>query len=184
MDSTLELRQPTVALATSYFDMMDAAKAAGDMDQGYAVLDTKRPRDNPAAYVRRQVQMELGIDLHPGFVPMDTRWLVHRDRPDLVLGETRIRHTLSPMLELEGGHVGYFIHPAHRGRGLGGVILQLALRVLAARGVSQVLITCDTANEPSRRIIEKAGGQFAGFSTSPRRGVMVNRYWISIPVDR
>ena len=169
-------------LAGSYFDMMQAASDAGEGDRGYRVPDVRPYRRNPAAFLRSLYQWKHGIDLGPGLVPMDTWWLVRRDRPDVVLGETRTRHCLSPALDMEGGHVGYFIHPQHRGQGLGHVILRLALEKLSDRGISQVLVTCDADNEPSRRVIEAAGGQFDGFSHSPRRGVLVSRFWIANPI--
>ncbi len=111
---------------------------------------------------------------------MSTRWLLDSagGGDGRIVGETRIRHGLSPVLEIEGGHVGYFIHPDHRGRGLGNAILTLALRELAGLGVTKVLVTCNADNERSRRVIERNGGVFDRYTTSPKSGKQVMRFWI------
>ena len=166
------LAVPSTKLVAGYFAMMDAA--AGE-DAGYRVPDTAPLRRDPAGYVRRQLQVERGENLPTGFVPQSTRWLVLDQE---VVGEVRVRHWLSPMLELEGGHVGYFVHPRHRRRSHGHTLLRGGLAELRRRRVSAVLVTCDEANTASRRIIEAAGGVFEGHSRSPRRGVPVRRYWI------
>ena len=45
-------------------------------------------------------------------------------------------------------------------------------------GLRDLLITCDSDNNGSRRIIEHNGGQLASESISTRSGVLVARYWI------
>jgi predicted acetyltransferase len=47
-------------------------------------------------------------------------------------------------------------------------------------GVDHVLITCDTANTASYRIIEKNGGVRAGESISDYTGNPVTRFWVPI----
>jgi predicted acetyltransferase len=42
------------------------------------------------------------------------------------------------------------------------------------------MVTCDTDNIASARIIEKNGGLLSGHSTSPRSGKSVSQYWINL----
>ena len=112
-------------------------------------------------------------------MPQTTRWLA---LDETVVGEVRMRHALSPRLEIEGGHVGYFIHPDHRGRGYGTLILRLALEQLRTFGVGDVLVTCDDDNLRRRRVIERNGGVFDRHTVSPRTGKAVATFWIRKPL--
>jgi predicted acetyltransferase len=44
----------------------------------------------------------------------------------------------------------------------------------------KVLVTCNTENIGSARIIQKNGGVFEGESVSPFTGKPVSRYWIEV----
>ena len=170
-----DLSPPSVERLPSYLAMLEAAHARGETGDGYTLVDPKPLHRDPAGYVHRLREIEAGAALPAGWVPMGTRWLVGSDG---VVGECRIRHRLSPSLEIEGGHVGYFIHPEHRGQGLGRRILALALIELRRIGVTDVLVTCNADNERSRRVIEANGGTFDHYTTSPKSGKQVMRFWI------
>jgi predicted acetyltransferase len=120
----------------------------------------------------------MGIDLPPGIVPMTSFWLVEDDQT--VIGESRLRHRLTPALEIEGGHIGYAIRPSARRKGYGTRILALTLERARVMGLRQVLVTCNTDNIASARIIEKNGGLLDGYALSPHSRVQISRYWISI----
>jgi predicted acetyltransferase len=98
----------------------------------------------------------------------------------IILGESRLRHWLTPNLEIEGGHIGYAIRPSMRRKGFGTKILALTLQKAVTFGLEKVLVTCDTHNIGSARIIEKNGGILAGYATSPRSGVQISQYWITL----
>ena len=176
----LALLPPSLERLGEYLGMTDAAAGRGEDGDGYTLTITSIVRRDPDGYLARLVELERGIDLPDGWVPMTTRWLadLSAGAPGRVVGETRIRHALSPALEIEGGHVGYFVHPDHRGRGLGNAILALALRELAGLGVTRVLVTCNADNERSRRVIERNGGVFDRYTVSPKSGKQVMRFWI------
>ena len=63
-----------------------------------------------------------GVGIPNGFVPHSTFWLVRGGTE--VVGVSNIRHTLTPALLREGGHIGYGIRPAYRRQGLGIAILR------------------------------------------------------------
>lgn len=92
-------------------------------------------------------------------VPQTRLVLVDDARTDgeRVVGHVELRHRLTDGLRVRGGHVGYTVLPTERRRGYGSRALVLALPVARRIGIATVLVTCRHSNEPSRRIIEKAG---------------------------
>lgn len=118
-------------------------------------------------------QMKAGGYPRPDCVPMDSYFIEEDGR---ILGELYIRHRLSPQLELLGGHVGYKVRPSCRNRGVATAALRLALGKLAAMGVEQALVTCDTNNAASARVIEKCGG--VRISDAARVDGVERRYWV------
>ena len=94
-----------------------------------------------------------------------------------IVGATSLRHYLNHTNILDGGHVAYGISPEYRGKGLGNLILQLALERLSNMGIHKVLITCDTDNVISQKVIECNGGILEN-QTYDEDGIPINRYWI------
>ena len=94
-----------------------------------------------------------------------------------VVGRVSIRHELNDWLRHQGGHVGYGVRPAFRRRGYASAILRLSLERLAALGVTDALVTCADANEPSVAVIEAAGGTLEDVVTADD-GVLMRRYWV------
>ncbi|MFI5912202.1 GNAT family N-acetyltransferase [Dactylosporangium sp. NPDC051541] len=107
-----------------------------------------------------------------GFVPSTTLWLVDGDD---YLGRVAIRHRLTPHLLEEGGHIGYDVRPTARRRGHAGFMLRGALVVAKELGIGPALLTCDTTNVISRRVIEAAGGVLE----DQRQDKF--RFWVPIP---
>jgi predicted acetyltransferase len=171
----LELVDPAVEFRGAMLSLMEEFTAAGE-DRYKHVLGWAR--DNFAAYVRRLEDMARGMGLPPGQAPQTTFWLV-RDRT-FILGTTRLRHHLTPALRQEGGHIGYNIRPLQRGKGYGTRQLALTLEKARRMALSRVLVTCNTDNLASARVIEKNGGQLAGYGISPITGKQVSRYWIEL----
>ena len=175
-DDALRLARPSPELLDDYLSMIDAARACGEDGDGFALTITEIVRRHPAAYLVRLDQTERGENLPADWVPTRTRWL--RDAAGRVVGETRIRWQLTPALEIEGGHIGYFVHPHHRRRGYGTAILNLALAELRGLNVARVLVTCNADNVGSRRVIERSGGVLDRHTVSPKSGKSVMRFWI------
>jgi len=90
----------------------------------------------------------------------------------VIVGRTSIRHRLDERLAVEGGHIGYCVLPAHRGRGHATEILRQSLTVARHHGVTKALLTCDETNLASRKVIEHCGGTLE--STDGR----TRRYWL------
>jgi predicted acetyltransferase len=88
------------------------------------------------------------------------------------LGSIRIRHALTAHLLETGGHIGYDVAPRARRRGHGTAMLRAALPIAAGLGLDPVLITCDTDNVGSRKVIEANGGVLE----DERSGML--RFWV------
>ena len=134
-------------------------------------------RDFPA-YLHMLRAESLGIGLAPGEVPMSTFWLVNsRGR---LLGESRLRHHLTPALEDYGGHIGYVIRPTERRKGFGTHILAQTLAKALELGLHRIRVTCDADNVGSARIIERNGGVLSSHGISPVNGKLTSQYWINL----
>jgi predicted acetyltransferase len=131
-----------------------------------------------AAYVESLAGQRDPKNLSPNRVPTSTFWLVLDDRR--VVGTSRLRRWLVPHLEKEGGHIGYDIRPSERRKGYGTALLALTLVEARRLGLRKVVVTCDTDNVASARVIEKNGGQYEGHSISDRTGKQVSRYRIIV----
>ena len=177
----LTLTKLTPEWIPAYLAMLEDFLAAGE--ERYRT-HLEKIQQNAAAYIQKMKEVEQGIDLEEGFVPQTSFWLV-RDGSTFV-GESRLRHWLTPALEQHGGHIGYAIRPSERKQGYGTCILALTLEEARRIGLKRVLVTCDTDNIASARIIEKNGGVLDNRLISEQSGRMISRYWINLlsPVDK
>ncbi|MGW5360383.1 GNAT family N-acetyltransferase [Actinopolymorpha pittospori] len=105
-----------------------------------------------------------------GFVPSTTLWYVENAE---YLGRLAIRHRLTRFLLDIGGHIGYDVRPSVRRRGYATAMLRAALPVVRDLGIDRALVTCDTDNVGSRKVIEANGGIFE----DERNGKL--RYWVA-----
>jgi predicted acetyltransferase len=119
-------------------------------------------------------KMKAGGYPQPDFVPMDSYFIESEGR---ILGEVLVRRGLTPHLEKIGGHVGYKVRPSARNRGVATAALRLALEKLRELGIERALVTCNTTNNASARVIEKCGGVRIEDAHLPDR--VERRYWVS-----
>lgn len=96
-----------------------------------------------------------------------------------ILGAVSLRHYLNQTNILDGGHVGYGIRPKYRGKGYGNIILQLAVEKLVCMGIYKILVTCDSDNELSQKVIAHNKGILEN-QAYDEDGVLIDRYWINI----
>lgn len=107
------------------------------------------------AWCQRTAAQAEGHQLPEGW--LRHRWEVARLHGDVV-ARLSTRFELNETLETVGGHIGYMVRPAFRGRGVAGVLLRRGLDLLQAEGIASALLTCDDANRASAAVIEDAGG--------------------------
>ena len=169
----LELIKPTANLEKDFFDMIAEYREKSEI-YVYHDLALRSFQE----YLTEMDKSEKGIDLKPGFVAQTTFWLV-KDSSTIV-GESRLRHSLTPDLNLEGGHIGYAIRPSQRLQGNGTQILRLTMLEAKEMGFDKVLVTCDKDNIGSSKIIIANGGILDGEGVSKRSKKLVQRYWVPI----
>lgn len=160
-----ELLSPLTRVHASFLAAMAefAAEGRGRPDDHSMVgsdLREQAPRwstpDGFAAYVAavRADALEE-TPRREGWVPCTTLWWVDGDD---YLGRIAVRHRLTPWLREVGGHIGYDVRPSARRRGHATAILRVALPLARGLGIERALVTCDTDNVGSRRVIQTCGG--------------------------
>lgn len=90
-------------------------------------------------------------------VPARTLFLV-RSSDDRIVGMINIRLALNENLKKFGGHIGYSIRPAERGKGYNKINLYLGLKVCQEYGIDNVLMDADKDNPASWKTMEALGG--------------------------
>jgi len=174
-----ELVPPSTRVQRSFIDAMvefldegrggrnDDSMVARELREFGSVWDTP---EGFAQYVER-----LQADAHEStlrasyLVPSTTYWWV--EGPEY-LGRISIRHRLTPRLLEIGGHIGYDVRPSARRRGHATAMLRAVLPYALEHGIDPALLTCDTDNVASRKVIEANGGVFE----DERSGKL--RYWV------
>jgi predicted acetyltransferase len=163
----VELVLPSLELEPAYLDCEAEFQRSGETFLAAGKTDYRR-------FVEQcQIDHQAGSGTQ---VPQTDFFLV-RDRTT-ILGRSGLRHHLNPALLDVGGHIGYRIRPAERHKGYGTQLLALTLLEARARGLHRVLLTCDSDNLASRKIIERNGGQLSSEGLSARERKLVARYWI------
>lgn len=145
-------------------------------DGGYpGVVFTREELETDEGFARlvrfRRDRARRSAPRPTGHVPSTILW-VGGDGADEYLGSLSIRHSLTPYLLEVAGHIGYSVRPSARRRGVATEALRLALPEAAALGLERVLVTCDTDNVGSAKVIEANGGVLEDV-----RGVK-RRYWV------
>ncbi len=126
-------------------------------------------------YIKKTKDHEEGKNLHEGWVPATTYWLIDKEE---FIGHTNIRHKLTEELKTEGGNIGYYIRPTARKKGYGTKMLELALHEAEKIGLKKVLITCEESNIGSRKVIERNGGKYRDKVT--KNGKTLLRFWVEL----
>jgi predicted acetyltransferase len=163
INPTAELKAAFLAMAEEFFE------AEEDF--------YKSAREDFPAYLESLLKASRGENLPPDRVPENEFWLVSDNR---VLGRIKLRLRLTPALEHQGGHIGYDIRPSERQKGYGSLLLKLTLLKAKELGLSRVLLTCDTDNIGSAKIIENNGGVLSGQAISKKSGKPISQYWIEL----
>jgi predicted acetyltransferase len=166
----LYLIEPTTTWQAAFLEMAAEFVAAEDLRYQAAITDF-------AGYLQHLQQFAQGTDLPPGIVREMAYWGVDGAT---IVGCVRLRHQLNPALEQIGGHIGYEVRPSKRRQGYGTQLLALTLERARQHQLTKVLITCDTDNIGSARVIEKNGGQLFDQGMIEGRDTLISRYWIEL----
>jgi predicted acetyltransferase len=90
-----------------------------------------------------------------------------RATTDGELGGINLRVGSTRHIELFAGHVGYTVHPPHRGHRYATRSLRLLMPLAGRLGLDPLRITCDPENLASRRCLDLAGAQFVEVVSVP-----------------
>lgn len=176
----MKLVPPDVKYQASYLAAINEtlAEDAKNMEMLQKHTSVAEIKADFAAYVEKLRSFAAGENLPQGYVPDTILWLVD-DAEKEFLGQVSIRHHLTEFLKNIGGHIGYFIRPSARGKGHGTQALALAIQQAQSLGIEEILLTCDTTNLASKRIIEKNGGKFENRYPVGNGHPDKLRFWIS-----
>jgi predicted acetyltransferase len=170
-NSNIYLIEPTSRLRDDFYSLAEELSAEGNQQYKDAIRDFEK-------FLQFCADETAGRNLAPDRVPQSTFWLVEDDQR--ILGCSRLRHRLNAFLEDFGGHIGYEIRPSVRRQGYGTHIFRLTLDKARDLGLRQVLVTADSSNIGSWRIIEKNGGVLDSEAVSPHTGQLLRKYWIAL----
>ena len=112
-----------------------------------------------------------------GLVPDSTFFCLDEDQ-DRFVGAVNIRHYLNERLLRNGGHIGDGVRPLERGKGIGTVMVGLALEECRKLGIDRVLMVCDSDNVASAKTIIRNGGVME--NEIDVDGFLEQRYWIDL----
>jgi predicted acetyltransferase len=143
--------------------------------EGFSFLLGHDPGEPWSGFVARLGAQQRGHGLPEGWVP--ATFLVGEADGRLV-GRVSVRHVLSQWLARYGGHIGYAVRPAFRGRGYAQELLRRSLAVAADVGLTEVLVTCDDANRASAAVIERCGGVLVDRIPAEDGSSLLRRYGI------
>jgi predicted acetyltransferase len=156
------LVRPTVTVRESFL----SGERADCLAEGRSTESLDAAEADFEGYVRRRRDGEIRWG-----VPCTTFWYVSGEH---YLGTLIVRHRLTPELAEVGGHVGYHVATPWRRRGHATRMLAAGLAECAHLGLDRVLLTCESDNVASRRVILANGGVPDGQT----RGE--DRFWITL----
>lgn len=132
------------------------------------------PGEDFASWLQLQADHRIGKNVSPGWVASTFELALVGGQ---IAGRLSVRHALNDFLLQRGGHIGYGVLPAFRGRGVARRMLQRGLQLTTQLGIQRVLLTCDEDNAASRRIIEGAGGVYESSYVGAGVNMPIRRYW-------
>lgn len=154
----------------SAFDEFSKEDLWPDMDRDFLVY---RFDD----YLTDFEKTRKGLGLALGWVPATEYWWVEND---VFIGRIDIRHHLTDALKNFGGHIGYEVRKSMRGKGHGKAMLKAVLPMAKEMGIPKTLITCDSNNTASQKVILSVGGILQDEIVNEGREFPTHRYWVSL----
>ncbi len=154
MKLKLKLILPNKKYATSYFQVLQALRREGN-NTASARNNLFNSMSDFDSWNKRIIADRKGLNIEKDRVPQTLFLGVVGKK---VVGKLSIRHRLNKQLKAFGGHIGYTIIPAERGKGYAKEMLRLGLKKARKLGIKKVLIGCYEGNVPSKKVIEANGG--------------------------
>jgi len=173
--SRLRLAEPSMDLEQAFHKVTADYLAAGESRYTDLSETLGLAFDN---YIKSLQRECLERDLSDGRVPCSAFWMLSDQ--ETICGISRLRHYLTPEMELEGGHVSLEVPPSLRRRGYGSLLLEMTLERAVELKITKALLTCDWDNFGGIRVIKNNGGMLENTILSTRTGKKVMRFWIDL----
>lgn len=126
--------------------------------------------DSSDAYLKRRIAYSKGEGLPEGWTPAFTYFCIDCGE---ILGVIRVRHGTTDYIHDVIGHIGYETVPQARGQGVASYMLSWIQHHALTESV---IITCESGNIASKKVIEKCGGRFLSTFYSEQDRHEVLRY--------
>lgn len=157
----MEFIKPSLEYIDSYIEAQSYLEKEGIMIFRTTSEEIKRDKLKFISEFR-VLETEKCVEIVSFFVPSISYWLIDEEKKKFI-GFVSIRNRLSESLINIGGHIGYAIAPKYRKKGYGGKLLDKGLKVAKELGLGEVLVTCDSDNIGSKKIIESREGIFINY---------------------
>lgn len=162
----MELRRPTIADQETILDMIAEFSNTGSPHDGsFWSEDAFDYQD----WLTNHLDQELGLNLPEGWVPA-IQLVGFQDNQ--AIGFLNLRLRLNDHLLHTGGHIGYSVRPSQRGKGYAKAMLNQGIELAKTKNITEILVTCNQNNAPSRAVILANGGQLEDIRDT------TERYWI------
>ena len=150
-------------------------KGLGEGESGFSGTDFGAGRKSMSEYLRTTMRQAYSESLPAGWVAQTTFWIVEDSH---AVGLLRLRHRLNESLRVKGGHIGYYVSPEARRRGIASKALGLALLEARKLEINKVMLTTSPDNSGSIKVIEGHSGLLRAQVEDPEDGSTINQYWI------
>jgi len=155
MSNGLTLVPPCTDLEKSYMEALhELPEKAANASISWLSLTRRDVENDFPGYVEKLKR--LGTRGEDSLVPSITYWGVVDGQ---YIGRISLRLSLNKRLSELGGHAGYDVRPSQRGKGYASEMLRRIIVEARGYGLLRLLLTCDETNIPSKRVIEKCGGE-------------------------
>jgi len=173
----MELVLPNLQYKESFLEAVEKHKQSGEHDGFLDTRDYDWFKHNFDTFLAEQEQFRNGVNLPDDKVPSTQWWVVEGDT---WLGRFSLRHRLNETLETYGGHLGYYLIPEARRKGVGSWAMSEVLHKARTLGLQKLLVTCDPDNIGSQKLIQKFGGVHLDTIDSELNGGPLMRWWIEL----
>jgi len=156
--------------------------ALGQGENGFGGTPVGDDPANLDGWLEYCVHLATAPPLSDDFLPQTNYWIV--DGGGRAIGLIRMQTQINARLLDRGGHLGYYIAPAHRGQGHGKSALRLALGELRSKGVGRALVSVETHNAASLRMVAALGGVLEDERIDAESGQAYRRFWLETAVPK
>lgn len=151
--------------------------ALGEGEGGFGGTPVGKDPGRLGEWLDYCVHLATAEPLSEDFPAQANYWIV--DDAGRAVGLLRMHPRINAQLLERGGHLGYYIAPAHRRRGHARAALREALGILRRKRVGRALVTVDSDNPASQALVQSAGGVLEDERLDPATGRPYRRYWLA-----